>query len=120
MRLMVLALTAILMGVAQARAHDSANDMLAGCRDYIDVGSGRTPMKDADLGAAAECLGTIKTLLVLEELLTPPFRFCRPKGVTISDAIELAVREIEARPQMKQKSFVIMAIAAFQQRWPCR
>ena len=77
-------------------------------------------MERADLGAAAECVGTIKTIFVLEELLVPTLRFCRPKGATISDGVELVVREIETRPQMGGKPFVIMAIAAFQQHWPCR
>src|SRR5258708_39042049 len=100
MRLMLLTMAAILMGLAQGHAEDSANYMLPGCRDYVGVGKGTIPQERADLGAAAQCLGTIKTILLLEELLKPAFRFCRPKGVTLGDAIEIAFDEIEIRPQM--------------------
>src|SRR5260370_36809510 len=99
MRLMLLTVAAILVGLAQAQAQDSANKMLPGCRDYIGGGKGTTPMERADLGAAAECLGTIKSLLTVSGLLTPPFRFCRPKGATIGDGIERAGRRIEAPPR---------------------
>ncbi len=67
MRLMLLTVAAILVGLAQAQAQDSANKMLPGCRDYIGVGKGTTPMERADLGAAAECLGTIKSLFTVAE-----------------------------------------------------
>jgi hypothetical protein len=120
MRLILLSMIAILMGLAQAHAHDSAKEMLPGCRDYVAVGKGTIPPERGDFAAAMECVGTIKTILLLEQLLLPSLRFCRPKGVTTNDAVELAVREIEARPQMGDKPFFIMAIAAFQQHWPCQ
>ena len=118
MRSMLLAMIVISMGFAPAHAQDSAREMLPGCRDYVAVGKGKSPPDHAGLAAVAECVATIKTILLLEQLLVPTLRFCRPKEVTVNDAVELVVREAEAWPQMGDKPFFIMAIAALQKHWP--
>jgi hypothetical protein len=120
MRLIVLVLTVTLAGLVQAQARDSANELLPGCRDYVRVGRGIAPPERGDILAAADCVATIKTIFAVSEILDAKFRFCRPDGVTISDGVELAAREIEARPQMGHQPFVIMAIATFHERWPCQ
>jgi len=120
MRLTLLAFAAALAGFAQAQARDSARDILPGCRDYVSVGKGIRAPEQADILAAADCVATIRTLFNVAELLGAQFRFCRPDGVTINDGVELAVQAIEARPQMGHVPFVIMAIAAFHEHWPCQ
>jgi Rap1a immunity proteins len=120
MRLIVLALAVILAGHVQAQAEDSANEMLIGCRDYVRVGKGIGAPERGDILAAVDCVATIKALFTVSEILGAQFRFCRPNGVTINDGVELAVREIEARPQMGHLPFVIMAIAAYREHWPCQ
>jgi len=119
MRSMLLAMLAFSLGLAQAHARDSAREMLPGCRDYVAVGRGKSPAERADLVTTAQCVATIKTIL-LGQLLVPTLRFCRSKEVTVNDAVELAVHEVGARPQMGDKPFFIMAIAAFQKHWPCQ
>ena len=120
MRLIVLALAVTLAGLVQAQARDSANEILPGCQDYVRVGSGAAAPERGNILAAAECVATIKTIFAVSEILDAKFRFCRPNGVTINDGVELAMREIEARPQMGHLPFVIMAVAAFHERWPCQ
>jgi hypothetical protein len=119
MRLIVLALALTLAGLDQAQAMDSANEMLPGCRDYVRVGRGIGAPERGDILATTECVAMIKTIFAVSEILGAKFRFCRPDGVTVNDGVELAVREIEARPQMGHLPFVILAIAAFQEHWPC-
>ncbi len=120
MRSVLLAIIMVSIGLAHAHALDSAREMLPGCRGYVAVGRGKSPPDRAGLTAVAECVATIKTILLLEELLVPTLRFCRPKDVTVNDAVELVVREVGPRVQMGDKPLFIIAIAAFQQHWPCR
>jgi Ssp1 endopeptidase immunity protein Rap1a len=120
MRLIVLALAALLAGVVQVQARDSAKEMVTGCRDYVGVRKGVVAPERGDILAATECVATIETLFKVSEILDTNFRFCRPDGVTVNDGVELVVQEIEARPKMGHFPFVIMAIGAFQKRWPCQ
>ena len=120
MRLTMLAVAATVGVFGHAEARDSARDILPGCRDYVSVGKGVLAPERADVLAAADCVATIRTLFNVSELLGAQFRFCRPDGVTLNNGVELAVQAIEARPQMGDRPFVIMAMAAFRERWPCR
>jgi hypothetical protein len=70
--------------------------------------------------STTECVTTIQTILLLEQLLVPTLRFCRPDGVTGNDAVELVVRDLGNPPKFGDKPFFIVVIATFQKHWPCR
>jgi hypothetical protein len=70
--------------------------------------------------STTECVTTIHTILLLEQLLVPTLRFCRPDAVTGNDAVELVVRDLGNRPEFGDKPFFIAVIATFQKHWPCR
>jgi len=60
-----------------AQAQDAVSDVLPGCQDYVAVGKEKLPPKRGDLVATAECVATIKTILLLEKLLIPELRPAR-------------------------------------------
>jgi hypothetical protein len=120
MRSILLAVVAISLGFVPAQAQDAVSDVLPGCQDYVAVGRGKSPPKRGDLVATAECVAMIKTILLLEKLLVPELRFCRPDGVSVNDSVELVVGEAGRRSRIGDKPFFIVAIAIFKERWPCR
>ena len=120
MRSMLLAMIAISLSFAPAHARDTTSEMMPGCRDYIAVGKGTSRPERADIVSTTECVTTIQTILLLEQLLVPTLRFCRPDGVTGNDAVELVVRDLGNPPKFGDKPFFIVVIATFQKHWPCR
>ena len=120
MRSMLLAMIAISSSFAPTHARDTTSEMIPGCRDYIAVGKGTSRPERADIASTTECVTTIQTILLLEQLLVPTLRFCRPDGVTGNDAVELVVRDLGNPPKFGDKPFFIVVIATFQKHWPCQ
>jgi hypothetical protein len=119
MRSVLAAIISIAMGLAPAHARDTTNEVLPGCQDYVAVGTGKGRAERADIVSTTECVSTVHTILLLEQLLIPTLRFCRPDKVTVNDAVELVVRELGTPPKFGDKPFFIAVIATFRELWPC-
>jgi hypothetical protein len=104
---------------AQAQINFSANAILPGCRDMLAVNKGAT-IPTARFLELAECRGMFRTIIRLGASLDPKLSFCPPVAVTYTQAIEIAMREIEAHPERWHEDFISLAINIFHRMWPCR
>ncbi len=121
MRVLLLAavLAATFQPAAQAQSASSANAMLPGCRDLIASNKGAT-IPISRLLELSECRGTLRTIISLGAALNPRIAFCPPVSVTRSQAMEIAIREIEAHPELWHEEFVFLVVNIFHRTWPCR
>jgi hypothetical protein len=94
----------------------SANWIMPGCRAFIDDGR----RMEAHAFTAGVCVGRVDILLLVGRGLPSDARFCPPKGVTRQQAIRVAIAYIDARPGQMHEPFAFLAMAAFQEAWPCR
>lgn len=88
----------------------SGNAILPGCRDHIE-------RKGSFSGG--ECVGAVHTLMTMRENLLPGLRHCMPDEITIEQAVRVVVTYMEKNAQRTHERFVDLALAAFQDAWPC-
>ncbi len=69
---------------------------------------------DADYDAAF-CLGVFHGMTVVTGSV-----MCIPNNVVTVQAVRVMVRYMEARPQKMHEPFVVLALEALQDAWPCR
>jgi hypothetical protein len=100
---------ATLMGVGNASGQNpSGNDRLPHCKSETATYSNGV------------CVGTVRGLLYVAEVLPPNLRFCPPAGGTIGQAMRVVVTDLERNPATLHLEFEKLAIAAFRKAWPCR
>jgi hypothetical protein len=102
----------------QSRAEDlvSGNDFLPACKAELNGPADST----ARIHDAGICNGVIKGLMTVADVLPPSLRFCIPDGMTIAPAIGVTVTYLETKPERRNESFVLLALEAFAQAWPCK
>jgi hypothetical protein len=69
------------------------------------------------------CLGQIQMLYVLAymDALAADRKICPPpRGVSVLDARDVIVKYIEDRPNLAVLPFVLLALNALKNEWPCR
>ena len=94
----------------------SGNDFLPACKAELNGAAGNV----ARVHDAGICNGVIKGLMTVADVLPPSLRFCIPDGMTIGPAIGVTVAYLEAKPERRNESFVLLALEAFAQAWPCK
>jgi len=94
----------------------SGTDFLPACKAELN---GPTDSA-AHIHDAGICNGVIKGLMTISDVLPPTLRFCIPDGMTIAPAIGVTVAYLEAKPERRNESFVLLALEAFAQAWPCK
>lgn len=104
---------------AQAQIDPSANAILPGCRDLLASMRGAT-IPTARVLDLSECRGMFRAIIRLGSSLHPQISFCPPAAVTHAQAMEIAIREIEAQPERWHEDFVSLVVNNFHRRWPCR
>lgn len=110
-----LALPMIAAGsIAAAQDTSSANWIMPGCRTLI---SGRDLTTHAF--SAGICAGRIEMLLWVGSALPKEGRFCVPKGVTTTQAAQVAVAYIDRKPSRMHEQFAGLALESFIEAWPC-
>lgn len=121
MRVLLLAavLAATFQLPAQAQNEASANAILPGCRDLIASIKGAT-IPTARVIDASECRGMLRTIIYVGASLDPRIAFCPPVSVTRAQAMEIAIRDIEAHPELWHENFVFLVVNIFHRMWPCR
>ena len=100
--------------LASTQEPGSAALLLPACRVYV---------QSADRGERLRlergvCLGTIETVLRLQQQLRAAYQFCLPQQVTLLTAVETVVSFADGRRDLDQPLHAL-AIEAFQQEWPC-
>jgi hypothetical protein len=88
----------------------SANAVMPGCRSFIS-GDNR------DLIGQGHCAGMVDSIFYFG---ATHFGICSPSGVTVGQALRVAVRYIDQRPERMHENFRNLALEALQQAWPCR
>jgi Rap1a immunity proteins len=118
MRPILLGVMAAALLIANAGAGDSANSMVPACRYWlVEIKDELRPSEIWDRGT---CWGVIMTLGHVGELLRPDRRWCSPNDVSYEQMIRVVLAYIERRPQRMHEDFLVLAIEAMRQAWPCR
>lgn len=91
-----------------------ANEMLPGCRFFIEEALERRPFSQGN------CAGTIHALMVLGDTQDESIRFCVPDGVTVKQAVQVAVTYIDRIPHRMHEPFLWLSVEAFRAAWPCK
>jgi hypothetical protein len=115
--------TAAVIGVAAAlapagaRAEATAQDVAASCRELLKP----NPTKSFDVGL---CVGSFTTLHALSGMVdqnrTPILGFCRPPEADYRELARVFVRHVDAHPQSAQVYYVIEAVNALADAYPCK
>src|SRR5262249_14176854 len=110
-RYAILILLALTMP-ASAQATTTANQMLQGCKGLRDdrMNSGVSVYQQG------RCGGYVASLVYG----VGGQEFCSPEGVSISRAVAVVIKYIEARPERMHESFGVVALEALIAAWPCK
>jgi Rap1a immunity proteins len=102
-------------GVALAQSKDiySANFIIRGCRSHL--ANDARDLLTATLDG--HCAGVVTTIYFFK---TTHFGICAPRGANVGQAIRVVVNYIDQRPQRMHENFMLLALEALQQAWPCR
>ena len=103
--------------VAQ-RPLESAAKILPECRLFLATPEDASAEDELDQ-IRGVCAGKISALLNVAPLLEPRYRFCKPEGVTVRQAIEVVVAQLEGQPELWRLSFDALALGAFVKAWRC-
>jgi Rap1a immunity proteins len=103
---------------------DSANGMLPGCKLLLDFSNKRPSLSVSDGVRVGFCSGTIRTLMQLSSLAseygpTPPCSKM-PDNATQGQVIRVIIKFIEARPERMHEPFILLALEAMRNAWPCK
>jgi Rap1a immunity proteins len=118
------AIVLTITSVAKAQVDkDSANDLLPGCKYFLNEGP--RGFEDAYLRCpitVGSLLGTAKSEQCFGALLgsRKPLDVDVPYGVRTDQAMTVVVRYVEARPQRWHEPFKDLAIEALHHAWPCK
>jgi hypothetical protein len=66
------------------------------------------------------CLGTVRSLFVVNAFLDKKYKFCPPPGVGPQDAIRGIISSTDEQPGMLDENFVVISLVALQKKWPCK
>jgi hypothetical protein len=66
------------------------------------------------------CAGKVSALLNVADMFEPKFRFCKPEGVTVGQAIQVILKRLEGNPEVWHQLFDTLALAVFVDVWPCQ
>jgi len=75
---------------------------------------------DAQDTAGGRCAGIMATLSFVSRVLPDNLKFCHPSAVTPEQMLELIDSFIEANPDAGAQQFLLVALAAMRQKWPCQ
>ena len=109
--------------VPSARAQrpiESANEILPGCRAFLMISQGSAAVGELGQIRGGVCAGKVSALLNVADMFEPKFRFCKPEGVTVGQAIQVILKRLEGNPEVWHQLFDTLALAVFVDVWPCQ
>jgi Rap1a immunity proteins len=95
-------------GHAQSSA-DSANEVMKGCRAFIDL-------RLSEIFYQGICSGAVMALLQFDS----SFGICFPGDSTVNQAVRVVVAYIDAKPARLHENFNRLALEALKDAWPCK
>ena len=124
MKLFVLVLVVLgPLACSPARAQSalqSVEQILPGCRDFIEPGQQAATPDNLLQFLAGICAGKVSALLNISTILEPQFQFCKPSGVTLAQTIQVVVKRLDGQPEVSRQIFDGAALAALVSIWPCQ
>jgi hypothetical protein len=96
---------------------NSGNFYLPACKKQVEHDPNASTTQAYGEGA---CVGIVTALIALSPYVQQQFRFCAPPAGTIDQAINVAIRYMEAHPRVLDQSFLLLADLAFVEAWPCK
>ena len=106
-------------GARAQRPIESANEILPGCRAFLTLSQGSPAVGELGQLRGGVCAGKVSALLNVADRLEPKFRFCRPEGVTVGQAILVVLKRLEGNPEVWHRLFDTLALTVFAEVWPC-
>ena len=120
---MRLRLAAALLGAAvgllspAAHAEATSQEVAASCRALLQP----NPQKSFDVGLCVGSFTTIHTLAgLVDQNRVPILGFCPPASADYREMARIFVRHVETHPQTAQIYYVIEAINALADAYPCK
>lgn len=110
---LALALTLCAPLTARAATGTTGRDLLQGCRTAVENRALDFP--------AGLCLGTVVTVLNITQpsVVGTEFVVCKDPGASVTQALRVVLRYMEANPQVLDKELAAIALNAMQLVWPC-
>lgn len=99
--------------------YTSANALLPGCRDFLEIFNGTAGATSRDQFRAGVCAGVVSAMLSIAPALDRQYRFCKPNEVTFGQAIQIVVKRLDALPETWHENFETLVLAVFAKNWPC-
>ena len=93
----------------------TGNEVLPWCKQ--NVLSAKTLVEAYQWG---QCSGLVEALVGVGDALNSQLRFCPPRGSTQGQAVDIVVQYLEKFPATRHLEFVVLALVALQDAWPCR
>jgi hypothetical protein len=112
MKKMLIVVVCCLWSSMASGAMFSGGSVLSECKAFF---AGKKP----GTLVSGYCVGVVDTLLGLS-VIEHQKLFCAPKGVSGTEAIDVVAEFMEMHPEESTGTFLILAIAAMSQKWPCR
>jgi hypothetical protein len=115
--LMMIASAALaLPDVAYAQAGPfSGHVLLPGCRAFVN--ESQPTLEDAVQRGV--CAGFVSAALSYWNVFDEAHRFCPPTGVSLSEAMTVVIRVLEARPDLMQRDLRFLVPVFMREAWPC-
>src|SRR5262245_60098042 len=118
---------ALTVTIAAAQDTGSANYILPGCQDFLNL-------KQPDTGRQGFCAGTVAGISFVgkdlhrlrpsyhseSEAVTGLYCLDIPEKVTLMQLVRSVLAYIENRPARMREPFVALALEALRTAWPCR
>jgi Rap1a immunity proteins len=123
-KLFIAAIVALSLVGSASAAEDtgSANAIMPGCRAQLQAGL-TDDASPADAFGQGMCVGIISglaTSTALSRVTLKSAFFCAPEGSTIQQSMQVIVTYIDKHPERMDEPFVLLAISALQEAWPCK
>jgi hypothetical protein len=94
----------------------SAKAYETGCR----IISENTRPSDLVLAVqAGQCLGAVRTLGLLNPTFDKSRRYCAPREVVLVEEIQTITKFMDSHPNNMNQDFVVVALAALTEAFPC-
>ncbi len=105
------AVLALNCGVAWAADTASADDMMPGCRGWLEKTT--ADAEPLDILVQGLCVGLVGGV----GYAAPGV--CAPPDSTNEQALRIVVQYIDARPTRRREAFLKLALEALRRAWPC-
>jgi hypothetical protein len=115
----IIAASILTPAIAAEPDRGSADNRMRGCRELLRITDNAAEEPNRDPSNAYRvgiCFGTINALIAVGI----PLGICEPPHATNEQAIRVVVQYIDARPARLYEDFLLLAIEALRNAWPCQ